>query len=175
MSTIIVVIGDTHVSSIEELPQTMVDAIKDADWVIHTGDYTRKKLIEDLILIKGKKFKGVYGNTDPLDVQEAVPEKQIIEIHGIKIGITHPASGGSSSTTKSKVLKEFRNEKVDIIIFGHTHEALIENSNGFLLLNPGQGYIERYSYRSITSFLIIEIDQEIKTYVKKINSQTYIC
>ena len=169
MKTIIVVIGDTHASNIEELPLTMVDAINAADWVIHTGDYTRKKLIENFISLKGDKFKGVYGNTDPMDVRQIVPEKQIIEIHGKRIGITHPASGGASSNTKSKVLTEFKTEKLDIIIFGHTHKALIENiDDGMLLLNPGQGYIEKYSYGSTTSFLIIEIDKDIQVQIKNI-------
>lgn len=161
MQTTIIVIGDTHVSNIKELPQSIIKAIEKADWVFHTGDYTRKQLIKDLILLKGEKFKGVYGNTDPYDIRELVPEKLIIEILNKRIGITHPASGGPSSIIRTKVLSEFQQENLDILIYGHTHKPYINRIKGLLLLNPGQAYIEKYSYGATTSFIIIEIDDKI--------------
>ncbi|MQG66071.1 MAG: metallophosphoesterase family protein [SAR202 cluster bacterium] len=54
------------------------------------------------------------------------------------MGITHPAWGGPEFPP-SELLKDF-DEALDIILFGHTHEPLIQNISGTLFVNPGQGY-----------------------------------
>ena len=165
----ILIIGDTHITNIRELSEVIIEAINQADWVIHTGDYARKELIDDLKESKGDKFQGVYGNADPLNVRETVPAKVIIKIQGKKIAITHPATGGSSSITKSKVISEFLGEELDVIIYGHTHEAFIEKYKEILLINPGRGYIERYSSNPSGSFIILEIDKELTAEIKYFN------
>ena len=64
----------------------MAQAIKEGDWIIHVGDYTSIDTVEGLIRWKGDKFKGVFGNADPLSVRKILPDKVILEIKGKKIG-----------------------------------------------------------------------------------------
>ena len=165
MSVEIVVIGDTHALTFEELPKEMLNAIRKADYVIHVGDYTSKNVLEGLIRLKGQQFKGVYGNTDPQAIRKMIPSKQILEINGKRIGITHPAVGGLEKYTLKRVMANFRNKNLDIIIYGHTHEPVIKNQDNILLVNPGKGYLED---RKLASFGIITIDKEIKFKIQKI-------
>ena len=157
----IIVIGDTHISNFNELPPEMLKAILSADRVIHVGDYTSKNILDELIKLKGPQFVGVYGNADPLSIRNRVLEKEIIEVNSNKIGITHPAIGGTYENTKKKVLRSFKDDSVDAIIYGHTHDPLIENFNGIILVNPGKGYIEKEYFGSPTSYAILTLDDKI--------------
>ena len=55
--------------------------------------------------------------------------------------------------------------EVDIALFGHTHESLILEEDGVILMNPGSISLPRNSTRSIG---YIEIDKDIDLYLKKI-------
>jgi len=157
----IMVIGDTHIFDFNELPQKMLNAILSSDWVIHVGDYTSKNVLNGLIKLKGPQFVGVYGNADPLSIRNQVLEKEIIEVSGIKIGITHPAVGGTSENTRKIVLKKFKEDNVDAIVYGHTHAPIIENYNGIILINPGKGYLEKEYFGPPTSFAVLTLDNKI--------------
>jgi len=161
MSVRIIVIGDTHILDFNELPQKMLNAILSVDWVIHVGDYTSNNVLDGLISLKGHQFIGVHGNADPLSIRNQVLEKEIIEVNGKKIGITHPAVGGTYENTKKKVLRKFKDDNVDAIIYGHTHDPIIEDFNGIILINPGKGYLEKEYFGAPTSFAILTVDDKI--------------
>ena len=164
----IIIIGDTHISDFNELPPEMLQAILSADWVLHVGDYTSKNILDGLIKLKGPQFVGVYGNADPLSIRNQVLEKEIIEVNSKKIGITHPAVGGTYENTKKNVLRSFEDDTVDAIIYGHTHDPIIENFNGIMLVNPGKGYLEKEYFGAPTSFAILTLDKKIHAEIKNI-------
>jgi len=80
----------------------------------------------------------------------------------------HPESGGPETFLKKRIMKEFRDHKVDVIAYGHTHEAKIQRVDKTLLVNPGRGYIDEFSFNSSASIAIITIDNEIKAEIKEI-------
>ncbi len=164
----IVIVGDTHEYTYEKLPKEMLVAIRDADWVIHCGDYISINVLNGFLKLKGRYFKGVYGNADPLEIRKKVPSKEFIEILGKKIGITHPAKGGSCEVIYKRVLAEFKKNNVDIIVYGHTHDPLIEKKKGILLVNPGKGYIEESYFGPPTSFAILNINRGIEARIQTI-------
>lgn len=165
----VLIIGDTHSLNFNTLPKRMLQLIKEADWVIHVGDYTSIDVLSGLIKIKGSRFKGVFGNADPLNIREHTNVREIIEISKKRIGITHPATGGSYEETKLKVLVEFKNYDLDVIVYGHTHDYNIETLDDTLLVNPGKGYIEEYYYGSPTSVAILNIGEKITSKIEIIH------
>jgi putative phosphoesterase len=167
--TKIAILGDTHITYFKNLPKQMLIEIKKADWVIHVGDYVNIDVLNGLIKLKGEKFKGVYGNADPSYIREKVPSKEIFGVLDKRIGITHPARGGSSEFTEKIVLDEFKGDEVDIIIFGHTHEPIISNKKKLILINPGKGYLEESYFGHPTTIVILEIDKTIQAFIKQIN------
>jgi len=162
MSVKIIIIGDTHLNSFKKLPKQMGQAIKEGDWIIHVGDYTSIDTVEGLIRWKGDKFKGVFGNADPLSIRKILPDKIILEIKGKKIGITHPFCGGPDTFIKSRVKREFKDYDVDAIVFGHTHEPEIVEVNKFLLINPGKGYLEQNTFGTTTTFAILTVTETLQ-------------
>ncbi len=170
MTVKIAILGDTHIRNLKELPRDMMKEIEESEWVIHVGDYISIDVLDYLIKLKGDRFKGVYGNADPQSIRNRVKSKEIIEILGKKIGITHPASGGPSEIIETHVLTEFNNVNVDIIIYGHTHEAKISQEGNTWLINPGKGYLETNYFGPPTTIAILKIDEKIRGDIKEINS-----
>ena len=168
MTTTILIVGDTHISSFKDLPKKILQYIKESNWVIHVGDYTSKNIVEGFNQLKANYFKGVYGNSDPLVIRKLLPPKIVIEISCVRIGIIHPESGGSETFLTKRIIKEFRGHIVDVIAYGHTHEAKIQQVDKTLLVNPGRGYIDEFSYNLPASIAIITIDKEIKAEIKEI-------
>lgn len=164
----IAIIGDTHAKSVNELPNKMMREIKESDWVIHVGDYTSVDVLNGLIDLKGEHFKGVYGNADSRQIWDRLPLKEVIDIEGKRIGITHPASGGSYENIESKVIQEFKKDNVDVIFFGHTHDPIIKYKEKILLINPGKGYLESNYYGPPTTIAILKIDGGIRGKIKEI-------
>lgn len=58
----------------------------------------------------------------------------------------------------------FRFSGMDVIVFGHTHKALVEERKGTLLVNPGSPNDRRFSDRLSYAVMDIEND-EIKPWI----------
>ena len=157
----IIIIGDTHAAALGRLPQEMLRAIRQADWVIHVGDYTSKDVLDGLVKLKGERFRGVHGNADPRAIRNEVPAKDILEVQGKRIGITHPASGGDDDDVEERVMAEFKNDGVDAIVHGHTHDSKIVMLGGIWLISPGKGYLEKSHFGSPTSLAIMTVGETI--------------
>ncbi|MFX1313365.1 MAG: YfcE family phosphodiesterase [Promethearchaeota archaeon] len=170
MSLKITILGDTHVRLFEELPKDILKEIFHSDWVIHVGDYISLKVLDGLIKAKGDRFIGVYGNADPQSIRDRIQSKKILEIFGKKLGITHPVIGGPEEIIEKKVLTQFKNDDIDIIIYGHTHEPKITYKGRILLINPGKGYLESNYYGSPTTIAILSLGDNIQAKIKEIYS-----
>ncbi len=161
--TRIIVISDTHVRSLKELSQELVNTLSEADYVVHCGDYNNIVLLHELRCL-GKRFIGVYGNIDPREIRDELPAKTVFEVEGRRIGVIHPHWGGPPWGIEEDIAKEF--EGVDIILFGHTHDTCHKTIDSVVFFNPGQAYP---SFRNPASAGIITIDHkgiqiEIRTF-----------
>lgn len=159
------VIGDTHLRDNEQIPKLMLAEIQKADWLIHLGDYVSMSLIIELKKLKNERFLGVYGNADPLSIRNLLPAMDELNINGKKICFTHPFEGGASEITERQVLSTLKRRKPDIILYGHTHDAVNSVREGILIINPGKGYLENTSFGGPTSFAILEIDKNIRAQI----------
>ena len=136
------VVSDTHSHL---LPKKMLDDFKAVDCVIHAGDFCS---VQDLkVFQKLKEVYAVFGNMDGLELRQILPEREILEIGGIKIGLYH--GHGSPEKVFDIVKMEFRKEEVDVVIFGHSHYPVNEVVGKVLYFNPGSPTdVIRAPYRS---------------------------
>jgi hypothetical protein len=169
LKTKILIVGDTHISSFEDLPAKILQYVKESNWVIHVGDYTSKNIVEGFNQLKTNYFKGVCGNSDPLVIRKLLPPKTVAEISGVRIGIIHPESGGPEDLLEKRVMKEFKAKNVDIIVYGHSHEEKIQWVDKTLLVNPGRGYFDEFSYDQSATIAIITLGKEVEAEIKEIN------
>jgi len=152
----VVATSDTHTNSIQEFPIVLLDSLKNADMIIHAGDYTSKAVLDQLR--KLGSFRGVHGNADPPEIRLELPEIATFDLAGLRIGVTHPAEGGMPFRVQNRIRKRF--EKVDLIVYGHTHNAKTERKGELLFVNPGSP-TRAWPARAKT-FAIIEIEQTIE-------------
>jgi putative phosphoesterase len=141
----IAVLADTHVSSFEYLPRKIIDAFSTVDLIIHAGDFTDIKVLEELSRLK--EVRAVYGNMDSVELKTVLPVKEIIEIKNKRIGITH--GSGAPGRMEDRVRKTFESDRIDIIIYGHSHQSQNKVIDDILFFNPG---------KATDSFGILTID-----------------
>ena len=145
----IAVLADTHADKLEYLPKKVVDALSTVDLIVHAGDFTDIRLLTDLKQLK--EVKAVHGNMDSRQLKSVLPTKEIVEINDKRIGITH--GSGAPWGIEERVRKVFESDRIDIIVYGHSHRSQNKVSNGILFFNPG---------KAADSFGIITINGEAK-------------
>jgi putative phosphoesterase len=133
----VLVLADTHVPTLGQLPSRMRELAREVDWLVHCGDFTSMAVVEELKALN-QRFIGVQGNTDSPEVKRLLPEEATFQVLGRRIAVTHPHYGGPPWGLEEELLARFPG--AEAILFGHTHDALVKTVNGVLLLNPGQGY-----------------------------------
>ena len=125
------VLSDTHSFSI---PSVVTESFKSVDLIVHAGDICDLSTLK--LLNKIAPIRAVQGNMDELAVKKILPLKDIILCGGLKIGLTHGHMGQSREAIKNASAC-FKDDKIDIVIFGHSHQAINEKIDGILYFNPG--------------------------------------
>ena len=125
------VLSDTHSLSI---PTPLIERLKSVDMIIHAGDICDIQTLK--LLKKMAPTKAVQGNMDELAVKKELPLKEIIIYGNLKIGVTHGHIGESREALKNATAS-FKDDKMDMLIFGHSHQAFNEQVGATLYFNPG--------------------------------------
>jgi len=125
------VLSDTHSLTI---PASLIERFKSVDLIIHAGDLCDIHTLK--LLKKIAPTKAVQGNMDEPAVKKELPLKEIIVCGNLKIGVTHGHIGDARDALKNAI-SSFKNDKMDIVIFGHSHQALNEKIGATLYFNPG--------------------------------------
>jgi putative phosphoesterase len=152
----ICVISDTHTDSIDNLPRQVLNELSAADMIIHAGDFTGKRLLDALRKIG--PFRGVYGNIDGPEIRKELPEIDIVQAENFKIGLNHPAEGGSPLTLEQRLRPKF--PEVQAIIHGHSHRTKNDFRDGVLWFNPGSATGKFPATK--TTYGILTINKEIR-------------
>jgi len=160
----IIVISDTHIPDrANVLPAKLLEEIKNADMVIHAGDFVSFELLQEIKSFC-KNVKAVWGNMDPQEVRNAISQKEVFKAGNFKIGLYH--GFGAPNNIFEVLNSEFKNDKLDVIVFGHTHSAFNEKRGGILFFNPGSP-TDKFC-ENCNTYGIIEINDKIQAKVMKI-------
>ncbi|CAM4385329.1 metallophosphoesterase family protein [Paenibacillus tarimensis] len=147
----IVITGDTHMPrSAKQLPSRLIDELRVAELIIHTGDWCSLEVVE--MLEAYAPVKGVKGNNDGHDIFMRYPSRSTVEADGFRLGVVH--GDGTKGSTASRACAAFAEDNVDAIIFGHSHIPLHDIKNGVHLFNPGSPTDKRKQSRF--SFGVLE-------------------
>lgn len=130
LSPLAAVIADTHVPRrAKRLPEKLLSYLEDADLILHAGDLMDPALLDELA--KYAPVKAVRGNLDPPDA--GLPETLEFDFGGVRLAMVHDS--GSRRGRRSRMKRRFPASRV--VVFGHSHIPLLEDDDGFMLLNPG--------------------------------------
>lgn len=106
--------------------------IERPDRILHAGDVVRDTY-ELLRSFPDIPLENVCGNCD---FTNEVPNQLIVDAGGKRIMLTH----GHLYHVKlgiGTVTEAARKARVDVLVFGHTHEALCAKHDDLWMLNPG--------------------------------------
>jgi len=159
----VAIISDTHVGQrVENLSRELLEELARCDVIVHAGDYTNYKTVQELSGIT-KSFFGVAGNMDDEITQQKLPQTLTFEISGLTFGLMH--GSGSPWGISKRIYEAFKEPRPRVIVFGHSHIPLEENRGSSLILNPGSTSGNLFS--TLGSYIIMEIDTNGKFYYTK--------
>ncbi|HSK93394.1 MAG TPA: metallophosphoesterase [Candidatus Angelobacter sp.] len=154
MTTRVVLLSDTHLPRFGRvLPDSLTRALDGADRILHAGDLTASFVLE---LLEGfARTDAVAGNNDPPELLERLGLSRIVEVEGVRIGLTH-GHAGPGRTTAERAWRSFVPGTVDAVAFGHSHQPVAANRDGVWMLNPGSPTDRRR--QPAFSFLELDVD-----------------
>ena len=145
-------ISDTHIPQVAaELPPQVAHALEGVDLILHAGDIYVPSCLDWLERIAPVRAVEMGGATH-FDSDPRVAHKQVVVVGRYMVGIIHDlalpgmigevrpgslAQAFPQSGSLQRALRQVFGTRVDIVVFGHTHEALVEAHQGVLLVNPG--------------------------------------
>ena len=147
------VIADTHCPEfLDELPPDVFESLRGVDLILHAGDVGGEGTLERLRELA--PVEAVRGDHDS-DLR-GLPRRRQLEVAGRRIAVIH---GNRSHLVEEPVTlvatltlgrlwmrmglgRWLRRQfpEADVIVYGHTHRACIEDVGGALVFNPGAVY-----------------------------------
>jgi putative phosphoesterase len=111
-------------------------ALAGVELILHAGDVGGDEILDGLALVA--PVLAVYGNTDPRD-DPRLAEAHDLELGDIRIHVSHGHEVGVP--TPAKLLARY---PADVIVYGHTHKALVTGAGGRWVVNPGAAGPRRF-------------------------------
>lgn len=113
------------------LPPECLRRLEAADLILHAGDFVRLGVLERLRQLA--PVEGVVGNMDEPALREHLPERRVVEVEDVRIGMVHmpgPAAGRAE-----RLAAAFPG--CDAVVYGHTHVPEVRRVAEVWILNPG--------------------------------------
>jgi putative phosphoesterase len=140
------VVSDTHLSG-KPVPESLKEALSGVDIILHAGDIVEMDVLDELSEIAGTY--AVRGNMDRGEAARLLPESRLLDLEGFKVGLTH--GSGPPSGIIERVRRAF--DRVDCVVFGHTHQPVILRKDGVLFFNPGSPTDRKFTETNAVGFL----------------------
>jgi len=159
------VISDTHGTDDHRLRGRTLDAVRDADHVIHAGDFTTAAVL-DAIEAETTALTAVTGNNETMAVRERLPSTATVDWQGRRFVVAH---GHEHSATGLDMLA--READADVVVVGHSHRPELADLDGRLLVNPGS-YAQPRRYRVAHAELTVDGDS-LRAQLRSPEGETY--
>lgn len=161
------VISDTHIPErADNIPEEIFKVFKGVDLILHAGDLTELSVLSGLSKIC--EVRAVSGNMDSLQVTKKLPQKDIIKVGRFSIGLIH---GSGHPAYLLEYIKTQFTQKLDAIVFGHSHQPFNQKEGGTLFFNPGSPTDKFFS--PYNSCGILELSDTITAKIIKLGNKNH--
>jgi putative phosphoesterase len=133
-------ISDTH----GLMRISALQALRGADLILHAGDVGCRDVLDALRTLA--PVQAVYGNVDIRD--GLLLDTFDTELLGRRIHMSHGHELGSP--TPERLVARY---DADVVIYGHTHRALLKEIGGTLVINPGAAGPARFGSKPSVALL----------------------
>lgn len=174
------IISDTRAGSGEEVPQEVARAFEGVDMILHAGGIHSKEVLDWLegiapVTAAARLEGGQAEQPQPFMLEvpgdPRVAENQFLELEGQTIGMTNeiwlprlsdevmPGAIGRQRLPDqllTQMVTDFFERPVDIVVFGRTLYAMVEEHEGILFINPGSPSLPK-NVRKLGQVAILEL------------------
>jgi len=147
---VIGLISDTH----GLLRNEVYGVFEHVDEIVHAGDVGDPAILTELEVIA--PVHAVFGNVDGWEIRDRVRETVELERLGHRIAVVHGHQWGSPRA--DDLLAAFPDYSV--IVYGHTHQPVVERRNTTLLVNPGSAGQRRFGKPATAGLLFLAAERE---------------
>ena len=150
-------LADTHIpEAARVLPPQIAEVFRDVDLILHAGDIYIPSVLDQLEHIAPvMAARGDDDMDEDFGEDSRMKKTQILSIEGLTLWATHikpryglivPQEQNSSysSIFRRQPVKDDPPDPPDVVVFGHSHFAEIEEYKGVLLVNPGSPTMPSY-------------------------------
>lgn len=133
-------ISDTH----GQIRREALHALRGADLILHAGDVGGRAVLDALEAVA--PVRAVLGN---VDVPDGTLQSSIdCDLEGIRVHVSHGHELGRPTPERLAARYD-----AGVIIFGHTHTALVQPIASTLVINPGAAGPRRFNLRPSVGLL----------------------
>ena len=122
-------------------------ALDGTELILHAGDVGGSHVLDELRAIA--PVQAVYGNVDAPDDPNLSPTIEWVA-DGARLHVSHGHELGSP--TPERLLLRY---DADVIVYGHTHKALVHRAGSRLVVNPGAAGPRRFDLKPSVARLTI--------------------
>ncbi len=140
-TTLIGVLSDTH----GLLRPELLPALAGVDHILHAGDVGDPDILTELSRLA--PVTAIRGNIDTHGPCADLPATEAIELAGCLLYMLHSIDDLDISPQAAGI---------SAVIYGHSHQPLIEHRNGILYLNPGSAGPRRFNLPITCALLRIQ-------------------
>jgi len=138
-------LSDTHIPEAAlTLPPQVKDAFRDVDLILHAGDIYDPGVLDELERLA--PVMAARGDDDHLALFDLrIQQEHLLTVAGMRLWLIHamPARIYGVWLMHTAQRDELL-DSADIMVFGHTHRALVDRLQGVLLVNPGSPTFPNY-------------------------------
>ena len=99
--------------------------------ILHAGDVVAASVLRELEAFA--PVEAVYGNMDEPALRAELPERRVVEVEGVRIGLVHIP--GARAGREERLVSWFAG--CSAVVYGHTHVPQVEQHRSVWILNPG--------------------------------------
>ena len=153
-------VADTHIPDIEKaLPAEVLEAFKGVELILHAGDIYIPSVLDDLERIApvlAARGDDDYGDTL---TDKRVKSHHVLKLEGKTVWLIHerPYPYRFPSLQTSNSPRQRDPDAPDVVVFGHEHRTIVQDSGGVLFVNPGSPTFLQYR-RGLGTIGILTID-----------------
>jgi uncharacterized protein len=142
------------------LPRKCLRLLRESDLILHAGDFVSAAVLDALGELA--PVEGVAGNMDEEEVRSRLPERRIVEVERVRIGMVHDA--GPALGRGERLVAGFPG--CAAVVYGHTHVPEATRLGEMWILNPGSPTERRSSpHHAMLGLNVHEERFDVRTYV----------
>ena len=123
-----------------KLPDQLLEEAQACSAILHAGDLVSSGVLDQLSGLV--PTYAVHGNQDSPTVRARLPSHLTVTLGKWTIGIVH-GHEGRGMYTEDRAFNVFASQRVDVAVFGHSHQPMNTKRDGILMFNPGSAVAGR--------------------------------